>query len=105
MATNDTLAAESCAEFTQAESALRPVDDLVDLPGGGVDEDDRHLGRSARLVLDPEGDGPESARRNPPPNETDVVALRRELDLRARDLDRALLAHVLPAAAGESRQD
>src|SRR6187551_2116603 len=98
MATDDTLAADSCAEFTQPQQALGPVDDLVDPAGGGVHEHDGHLGRMTGAILDPEGHRPEGARRNPPPDETDVVALRREVDLRARDLDRALLAHVLPAA-------
>src|SRR6185312_61778 len=101
MATNDTLAADSCAEFTQPEG-LNPAPNLGDLPRLGVDDDDRHIGRMTRLVLDPEGNGPVAARRNAPAQEPDVVPLGGEIGLGARDLDCALLAHVVLAATGQA---
>src|SRR3954447_4793329 len=105
MATNDTLAADSCAEFTQPVEALGPAADRVDPPTGRVDDHDGHVRRSPDPVLDPERNGPVRVGRNAHAHETDVVALRRELDLRTRDLDRALFAHVLPAVTRNARQE
>src|SRR6185295_4144363 len=73
--------------------ALETCPNFVDLPCLGVDKDDRHIGRVTRLVLDPEGNGPEAARRNAPTQEPDVVPLGREADFRTGDLNRPLLAH------------
>src|SRR3954447_4336970 len=104
MATNDTLAADSCAEFTQPEEALGPGADRVDPPGRRIDDHDGHIRRVPGSVLDPERNRPVGARRYAHAHEADVVALRRELDPRARDLDRAVLAHVLPATPGKARE-
>src|SRR3954451_393586 len=105
MARNDTLAVDSCGEFTQPEAALGPGADRVDPPGGRIDDHDRDVRCLPEPILDPERNRPVRVRWYAHAHEADVVALGRELDLRARDLDRALLAHVLPAAAGKAGQE
>src|SRR4051794_10566739 len=105
METYDTLAADSCAEFTQPEEALGLAPDRVDSSRGRIDDHHGHVRRVPGAVLDPERNRPVGARRYAHAHEADVVALGRELGPRARDLDRALLAHVLPAAARKAGQE